>query len=350
MRATIGHPGKRGVRARALPAASLAPRPARPLLFALLILLAAGVAGCGRSGQPGTAQAYPSASPEASAEPGVMAVIGGEPIAYRVFERYLADNGMEDSGEGEQDDTIKSRLLDQFVEEQLLLRAAKDLKVAVSDAEVDAYLEQIGVSEGEAESAGTDGKQAFRDKVRQGLILQKVKNEAVLSKVQVTPGEIDDYLKKQPELLRSPRTVVLRQILVDDKGLADRLRTALAAEPSRFEALARESSVSPDRGQARTYAEEELPVELREPIFSLQPGQVSPVLENAQRYLIFQLVRKDERKEADPAEVRRRVQFEIFQSKGEQALERYIADLKKETTIRVNRAVLPFDYAGEYKN
>jgi peptidyl-prolyl cis-trans isomerase SurA len=339
VRATIAHPGKRDARWGALAVTVLA-----------MLAGAAAPVGCARSGQPGKAQAAASASPEASPEPGVIAVIGGEAIPYRVFERYLADNGIEDSAEGDQDATIKSRLLDQFVEEQLLLRAGKDLKVTVSDAEVDSYLEQIGVTEGEAESAGGEGKQAFRDKVRQGLILQKVKDEAVLSKVQVSPGEIDDYLKKQPDLLRTPRTVVLRQILVDDKSVADRLHTTLAADPSRFEAVARESSVSPDRGQARTYTEEELPVELRGPIFSLQPGQVSPVLENAQRYLLFQLVRKEEQKEADPAEVRRHVQLELFQSKGEQALERYLADLKKDTTVRVNRAVLPFEYAGEYKN
>jgi parvulin-like peptidyl-prolyl isomerase len=281
----------------------------------------------------------------------VVATVGGEPVPMKAFERYLADNsGDGEDEEAEQTNAIRSRLLDQMIEEQLLLRQAKGLGVTVSDAEVDDYLSQIGVSEGEAEVSGGEGKEAFRDKVSQGLILQKVKDKAVLSKVEVTPGEVEDYLKKQPEAARVPRSVVLRQILIDDKSQADRLASQLAKEPSRFEALARENSVAPDKGQARAYTEEQLPVELREALFQLEPGQSSAVLENSGRYLIFQLVRKMEAMDADVSEVKHRLQLELFRKKGEQALDRYIADLKKDTEIHVNRAILPFEYSGEYRN
>jgi len=281
----------------------------------------------------------------------VVATVGGDPIAIKAFERYLTDNaGDAEDENAEQANAIKSRLLDQMIEEQLLLRQTKGLSVTVSESEIDDYLTQIGVTEGEAEVAGGEGKEAFREKVRQSVIIQKVKDKAVLSKVEVTPGEVEDYLKKQPEAARVPRSVVLRQILIDDRSLADRLSAQLARDPSRFEALAREKSVAPDKGQARTYTEEELPVELRESLFRLEPGQVSQVLENAGTYLIFQLVRKMEAKDADLDEVRHRVQLELFRKKGEQALERYIADLKKDTEIHVNRAVLTFEYAEEHRN
>ena len=291
-----------------------------------------------------------AATPGPAVDPGLSVVtIAGEPVPYRSFERYLADNAGDEPEEGEQQDMIKSRLLDQFIEEQLLLRTSGRFKITVSDAEVDAYLEQIGVAEGEADAAGGEGKEAFREKVRHGLILQKVKDEAVLSKVQVTPGEVEDAIRKQPELLQTSRQVVLRQILVDDKSLADRLRETLRDAPAKFEALAREHSVAPDRGQARAYGEENLPVELREAIFALEPGDVSPVQELAQRFLLFQLVRKIENQPADRDEVRRRLRLELFQAKGEQALDRFLADLKKETEIRVNRSILPFNYTGEHR-
>jgi len=281
----------------------------------------------------------------------VVARVGGDPIPMKAFERYLTDNaGDAEDENAEQANAIKSRLLDQMIEEQLLLRQTKGLSVTVSESEIDDYLSQIGVTEGEAEVAGGEGKEAFREKVRQSVILQKVKDKAVLSKVEVAPGEVEDCLKKQPEAARVRRSVVLRQILIDDKSLADRLSAQLVKDSSRFEALARENSVAPDKGQARTYTDEELPVELRESLFRLEPGQVSPVLENAGTYLIFQLVRKMEAKDADLDEVRHRVQLELFRKKGEQALERYIADLKKDTEIHVHRAVLPFEYAGEYRN
>jgi parvulin-like peptidyl-prolyl isomerase len=278
-----------------------------------------------------------------------VVTIGGRPIPYGSFERYLAAIAMEEEGSGEQENTIKSRLLDQFIEEQLLLGAAEKMQIAVSDAEVDSFLQELGVTEGEAEIAGGEGKGAFREKIRQSVILQKVKDQAVLSKVQVTPGEVEDYFRKQPDMFRVPRAVVLRQILLDDRNQAERLAATLGSDPSKFETLAREHSVAPDRGQARKYTEEELPVELREALFELREGQVSGATEFAGRYLIFQVVRRLEAENQDLADVRRRIQMELFQRKGEQALERYIANLKKETEIRVNRAILPFQYTGEYR-
>ena len=322
---------------------------ARALLLACASVLACTShkedAGAGASASPGASRA------QAMLDAQVVATVGGEPISMKAFERYLADNsGESEDEEAEQTNAIRSRLLDQMIEEQLLMRQAKGLGVTVSETEVDDYLAQLGVSEGEAEVTGGEGKEAFRDKVRQGLILQKVKDKAVMSKVEVTPGEVEDYLKKQPEAARVPRSVVLRQILIDDKSLAERLAAQLAKEPARFEALARENSVAPDKGQARAYTEEQLPVELREALFQLEPGRASAVLENSGRYLIFQLVRKMEPMEADLSEVKHRLQLELFRKKGEQALERYIADLKNDTEVHVNRAVLPFEYSGEYRN
>ncbi|MCZ6696274.1 MAG: peptidylprolyl isomerase [Acidobacteria bacterium] len=278
----------------------------------------------------------------------VVAVLGGEPLPYQGFERYLTEIAIADLAEGDEENTIKSRLLDQYLEERLLLATAMSMEIVVSDAEVDAYLAQIGITEGGAD-AGPEGKEAFRRSVRESLILQKVKDESVLSKVQVTPGEVDDYLKKHPELLRSPRMVALRQILVDDRMLAERLRAQLAEDPSKFEDLAQEHSVAPDRGQTRTYEEAELPVDLREPIFALSQGEVSPVMEHARRFFVFQLVRKVDADDQDPGETRRRVQIELFQQKGEHALRRFIADLKEATEIRVNRSILPFNYVGEFR-
>ncbi len=287
-------------------------------------------------------------TPESSGPERIIAVLGSEPIPYEGFERYLTENAVSDLNAEDAGDTIRSRLLDQYLEERLLLAAATRMNVVVSEAEIDLYLKEIGVTEGEAD-AGPMGKEAFRIRVREGLILQKVKDEAVLSKVQVTPGEVEDYLKKHPELLRSPRMVALRQILVDDKMLAERLRAQLVADPGRFEVLAGEHSVAPDRGLARPYEEAELPVELREPIFALSPGEVSPVLEHAKRFFVFQLVRKVEADDQDPEETRRQVQVELFQQKGEQALRRFIADLKQTTDIRVNRPILDFNYVGEFR-
>jgi len=304
---------------------------------------AAGKAGAGATGGSG-------AVGSGERDPGAVAQVGSQAIPYRSFERYLNDNAGEDTDEGDELDTIKSRLLDQFIEEHLLMTAAAALKIAVSEAEVDAYLKELGLTEGDLEVTAPDGSAAFRERIKNGLIVQKVKEAAVLSKIQVSQGEVDDALKQRPELTRAASQLVLRQILLDDRKTADDVRTKLEADPTRFEALARERSVAPDKGQPRSYAEEDLPADLRDAVAPLQPGQVSPVLEHAQAFLIFQLVRRQEARATDVAEVRHRVESDLLRKKADQVMESYLADLKEKTEIHVNRSLLPFKYVGEFRN
>jgi len=71
----------------------------------------------------------------------VIATVGGDPLPLKAFERYLADNaGDSQDDDAEETNAIESRLLDQLLEEQLLLRAAKGLGVTVSESEIDDYL------------------------------------------------------------------------------------------------------------------------------------------------------------------------------------------------------------------
>lgn len=283
-------------------------------------------------------------------DPGAVVRIGDQAVPYRLFERYLNDNAGEETISGESGDTIKSRLLDQFIEEQLLLRQAGRLKIVVSDSEVDAYLKELGLTEGDLDAAAPDGKEAFRDKIKNGLVIQKVKEQAVLKTIQVTPGEVDDAMGKHPDLARRNVQFVVRQILLDDKKTAEEIQKKVAADPTQFVKVAEEKSVAPDKGQPRSLGEDDLPPDLREAVRALDPGKVSPVLEYARMWLIVMLVRKTEATSADQAEARRRVESELFREKADQVMDRYLADLKEKTEIHVNRAILPFQYQGENKN
>jgi parvulin-like peptidyl-prolyl isomerase len=307
-------------------------------------------AGAAAGGEGAAAPSGGKASTGGTDPGGAVAQVGGKAVSYKSFERYLNDNAGEDNDEGEQLDAIKSRLLDQFIEEQLLLKASEGLKIAVSEAEVDAYFKELGLTEGDVDSTMQDGKEAFRDRIRSSLIIEKVKEAAVLSKIHVTPGEVDDAVKKRPELTRSASLLVLRQILLDDKKSADEVAKKLQADPAQFEAVAKQKSVAPDKGQPRSYAEEDLPGDLRDAVTALQPGQVSPVLEHSQVFLIFQLVRRVEARTSDMAEVRSRIESELFRQKADQVMEQYLADLKGKTEIHVNRSILSFRYTGEYVN
>lgn len=311
---------------------------------------APGAEGWGDAGRPAGASGQGPGAVAGEANPGAVATIAGNPVPYKSFERYLNDNSVEAGEQGDEADAIKSRLLDQFIDEQLLLREAGRLKIVVSDPEVDAYIKELGLSEGDLDVNAPDGKDAFREKIKTGLVVQKVKETAVLKTIHVAPAEVDDELKKRPEAARGQSQVVLRQIMLEDKGTAEDARRTVAADPGRFEEVARKKSAAPDHGAPRAFTEEDLPSELRPAVASLQPGQVSPVLAYAGAFLVIQLVRKEEAKPADVASVKQRIESELFRQKADQVMDRYLADLKEKTEIHVNRAILPFQYQGENRN
>jgi peptidyl-prolyl cis-trans isomerase SurA len=279
-----------------------------------------------------------------------VASVGDRKITYKAFERYLNDNSGEDEGEGEQVDAIKSRLLDQFLEEQLLLKEAERLEVAVSDAEVDAYLKELGMSDDDIDVGTPEGKAAFRDRVKDGLLVQRVKEKAVLKTIKVAPGEVEDELKKHPEAAQTGSKVVLRQILLEDRNAAEEARRAILADPSKFEAIAKAKSGAPDKGAPRAYDEMDLPENLRAAVAALKPGELSPVVEHLQAFVLLKLERRMEAAPSDAAEARRQVESELFRQKADQVMERYLADLKEKTAVRVHRALLPFRYVGEFQS
>jgi len=300
-------------------------------------------------GRPAEARGQGPGGLAGERDPGAVATVAGRPLPYRMFERYLDDNAGEETEEGESGDAIKSRLLDQFIEEQMLMLEADRLKVVVSEAEVDAYLAELGLTEGDLDVGAPDGKEAFRAKIRRSLVLQKVKETAVLKTIQVSPAEVEDELRRRPEANAAQEHLVLRQILLEDRGAADDARRAIMVDPGRFETLAKERSAAPDRGQPRAYALQDLPPDVRAAVEGLTPGQVSPVVELPFGFVVFQMVKREEAR-PDMAQVRAAIEAELFRRKADQVMERYLADLKGKTEIHVNRAILPFRYVGENRN
>jgi len=319
----------------------------------------AGSGGTGRGTEPAGAAPADGRPAEARGlgpggladerDPGAVATVAGRPIPYRMFERYLNDNAGEETEEGESGDAIKSRLLDQFIEEQMLMLEADRLKVVVSEAEVDAYLKELGLTEGDLDVGAPDGKEAFRAKIRHSLALQKVKETAVLKTIHVSPAEVEDELRRRPEAAAARERLVLRQILLEDRGAADDARRAIMVEPGRFETLAKDRSVAPDHGQPRAYAAQDLPPDVRAAVEGLQPGQISPVVDLPFGFVLFQMVKREEAR-PDMTQVRAAIESELFRQKADQVMERYLADLRGKTEIHVNRAILPFRYVGENRN
>ena len=280
-------------------------------------------------------------------DPAAPAVrINSQEIPYSEFEAYLKASFGEDLPPV-QDAETRSRLLDQFIEERLLLQLAESRKIRMGDDQVEEYLAGLGAGT-EAGPEGRPVDAAFREQVRRNLIMQEFKDQVLLREVRVGPEEVEAYYRDHAQDFREARAVVLRQILVEDAATANQILSTLKQDPAQFQVLAERHSVSPDRGQPRPYEENQLPEPMRALIFALSPGQVSDAVEDGGKYRIFQAADRHEGKNQTLDEVRGRIEAMLLQRKADETLSRSLAEVKRGARITVLEKNLPFTYHGEY--
>lgn len=306
---------------------------ALPLLAALLAAgVVCGVTGC--SSSPGAGDASAAVK------------INDRDIPYSEFEAYLTASFGEDLPPVEDAET-RSRLLDQFIEERLLLQLAEGRKIHVEDAQVDAYLTGLGAGT-EAGPGGKPVDKAFREQIRSNLMIEAYKDQVLLREIRIEPEEVEAYYRDHPAEFREARAVVLRQILLEDAAEAKQILARLKEAPDQFQVLAERHSASPDKGQPRPYEEEELPESIRTVVFALAPGQVSDVVEEGGKFRIFQAVDRHEGKNQTLEEVRKRIEHMLLQRRTEESLSRALSAMKSQARIQILPKSLPFTYQGEY--
>jgi parvulin-like peptidyl-prolyl isomerase len=319
--------------------------PTLQVLAVLLALLAGG--GCARQ------------APGPSADKRVLE-IEGQPVYLDEFQQYLKDTlgSGEAQGEGESegegavetDPPTLSRLFDQFVEEQMLLQQARNQGMQVSDTELQAYLEAQGLTETTPEAsdkAQPPATEHFQARVRSSLMVQKFKDQVILKEVRVKPEEIEKFFREHPSEFQGSSRVVLRQILIDEEPLALSIKSELDRGAS-FQELAARHSLAPDRGEARQYEEGDLPEEMQAVIASLKEGQVSGVVNVGGRFHILRLEARQEKKSLQALdEVRERIEFLLLRRKTDEAMARYLADLRDKVALHIYYENLPFQYQAE---
>ncbi len=289
---------------------------------ALLLTAAAGTIGCGAQGpDPGAVE---------------IARVDGRPILLREFEPMLRANA---AGSAEElSDVVKSRLLDQFLERQVLLAEARKRGIEVADQELDESLARDG-------QAGASDR--VRDQQRVALMVDKLVRRIVEESAEITPENEKRYYEEHLELFHQTTVLVLRQILLDDPQRAAEARAELVEMPERFAEMAQRISLSPDQGVPRAYPVDELPREAVALLRDLEPGAVSSVVEMPPSYLIFRLEERRPERRVPLEEARAAIRARLQESQGNSLLARLLMDLKTRMGVQMYKGELPFRYIQE---
>lgn len=258
------------------------------------------------------------------------------------FERFVAYNlGKE---EITLTDYVKSRIFDDFLEEQLLLAEARKNNVIVSNSEL---YEAMRAMETVTGARGSHLSKSFAECLREELTVRKYLAGFILADITVSYQEVSEYYLANPNEFVVPEEVRVAQIFLTDEKRARSVYRELRANPRRFPELAKKYSESPDAasgGEMGYFRRGQLPPEFERAIFRLRPGRFTSVIQSPYGYHLFFLKEKKEGGKLSEEEVRDNIRIKLMQKKSDQRLSRYLAQLKKTIPIRIYTKNLDFKY------
>jgi peptidyl-prolyl cis-trans isomerase C len=251
---------------------------------------------------------------EAPISADVVARIGGRPVPYARFEEFLRRQVGE--GAGALDSRVLSRLLDQFVDAELLTRLAVDEKKVAPTGD---------------ERRALDALLAEAD-------------------VPVEPPEAEQYYRTHQAEFQLPERVRLHQILVSTGPEAERVAQRLGRGED-FAAVAREVSLDPSApsgGDQGEIAVDDLPPAFAQQIARLGRGEVGEPIQASDGWHVFRLDERLAARQRTLEEVTAEVDERLRRQRGDALLARRLAEAADRYNVVVYAQNLPFDYNGEH--
>jgi peptidyl-prolyl cis-trans isomerase C len=341
-------------------------------LIALVLLLAAVAVGCRKpessaaapAAKPAAAAAAPAAAPVPEKPkpvpaqlPEVIARINGDAISKAEFETAL--KGVEARAGGtipaERRDEIYRGVLNDLVAYRLLRQEANSKAVAVSDSDIDARLGQLKQQFGTEANFQAALKQQnmtlqkLRDDARTDLMVAKLLESEVNSKVTVQPSDISTFYEKNPDKFKQPEGVRASHILVMAPPTADAATKAKARQRidealkkaqggADFAKLAKQYSQdgsANNGGDLGFFPRGQMVPAFEQVAFSMQPGQVSNVVETQFGYHIIKLLERRPERTVPFSEVTGQIEQFLQQQQRQQKAQAFVEQLKSKGKVEV---------------
>jgi peptidyl-prolyl cis-trans isomerase C len=276
----------------------------------------------------------------------VIVTLNTHDIHRDEFERFL-ELKMGEFGSADITDSIRSQMLEEYLRRRLVLEEAARLGLTVANAE----MEQT--AENNPQMKPTVASAATREELARDLLVEKYYRQVALKDVRVSPEELQQYIEKNQSRLTGRPGFLVREIRVQSRDEAGKLRREVTEGHRDFASVARLHSDAPNAEQSGLahYDEGQLPDVLEKAVQQLHPGDVSPVIESNYGFHIFKLEQRTlphapEERRSQLDDRRAQLSEELIARKNQQAVDKAIERLTSEASIKINDSALGFTYTG----
>lgn len=207
---------------------------------------------------------------------------------------------------------LERQLLEQLIVEHAQLQLARDSSLRIDDATLDRAIASIAQNNRidteelrrRLEADGVSWEQ-FRKQIRTEMLISRLREREVNSRVAVTDAEINNFLNNNPDALSGEEYLVEHILLRAPEGATPQQIEALRAKAEAvmtrlrsgedFARVAAATSDAPDAingGSLGWRQRDRLPALFAEAARQLQPGEITPPLRSAAGVHILKLVDK----------------------------------------------------------
>lgn len=306
-------------------------------ILSLLLCLSGLVAGC-------------SSEPVVEALPALI-VINDQEITKADFLVEFEQSLQKDQQlSGIEREELQRSFLVQLIDRELIHGEARRLNIALTDADVEAALQ--GYREDYPGSSFEEmlverglTLEAWREELKESLIMEKLLEQAVYSMVSVSDEEVSAYFKANRDQFDRPEQVRARQIVVADEAEGQEVLGILRQERP-FAEVAAEYSLSPDAkqgGDLGFFSRGEMPPEFDAIVFDLPVKRLSDLVKSEYGYHIFLVEEKRKAKRLNKKEASDEIRAILEGRKKEEVYLAWLQDMRA-------RAVISVDWAQLEKN
>ena len=206
---------------------------------------------------------------------------------------------------------LRRQLLERMIVERAQMQMAKEMGVRVDDQQLDRAIGRIAEAQkltvqdlrNQMEKDGTPYA-AFREDIRDEIIMQRLREHEVDAKIQISEAEVDSFLAAEKAAAAEQFEINISQIMVriPDNATAE----VIAQRRARAEEVMRQLRTGADFAKmAATYSDasdalqggvvgwrqpERLPPVFAEALTKLKPGQVTPIIKSVGAFHILKAV------------------------------------------------------------
>lgn len=249
---------------------------------------------------------------------------------------------------------VYQNMTDQLIANELLIEAAEQSDLSVSDEELNAELEQIKANAPEGKTLeealaenGVDYGE-WKENLRTQMLLTKLVEQKTADIAEASAADAATFYQENIEQFKAPENVTASHILIafdeDDtdetkaekKAQLEKIKADITAGTASFEELATEHSDCPSSergGNLGSFGRGQMVPEFEEAAFNQEVGSVSDIVETQFGYHLIKVTGHDMESTRPLAEVTDQLQNYLSGQKKQEALVAYIETLREKADI-----------------